>query len=49
MYIGLSHDQNEWRKTKKQEEWDEIYYQSTRLTNIDRITRLFTEKSICEL
>ena len=41
MYINFSYDQNEWRKTKKQEEWNEDYHQNLKLLNSDRATRYF--------
>ena len=41
MYVDFSHDQNEWKRVKKQKEWDGDYYKNTRLTNIDRTTRYF--------
>ena len=39
MYIGFRQDRNEFLKIKKQEEWNENYYENTNLPNVDRGTR----------
>jgi len=39
MYIGFTQDRNEFLKIKKQEEWNENYYENTSLPNVDRGTR----------
>lgn len=41
MYIGFNQDRKEFLKIKKQEEWNEIYYQNIKLTNFDKGTRYF--------
>lgn len=41
MYIGFSYDQNEWKKIRNQEKWNENYYENIKLTNFDKGTRYF--------
>ena len=39
MYIGFTQDRNEFLKIKKQEKWNENYYQNIKLRNFDRVIR----------
>ena len=41
MYIGFTQDRNEFLKIKKQEKWNENYYQNTRLINFDKRIKYF--------